>query len=109
MTQSSPSNKVDQNPKKGIVENIGIDIGEKSPEVSNQPTLSEKFAFRLSSLLHWRSFPLLVIIIVALVDILLGLVEGMGIAISALEAEGTLTLALVTYLQMRLSQKPPSH
>ena len=82
-----------------------IPKGEKSPEKTNGPTLRDRF----NRLLHWDHFSSVGAGIVASADIYLFFTQGIRTAISALAAEGTLALALVTYIQMKLAQQryPP--
>jgi hypothetical protein len=58
-----------------------------------------------NKLIHWNYFPIIVAVLVALGDVYLSWSQGIGTAISALAAEGTLTLALVTYIQMKSAQQ----
>ena len=79
--------------------------GEKNPEETKRSTLKDNF----NKLIHWNYSPTIVAVLVILGDVYLFWSRGISTGISALAAEGTLTLALVTYIQMKSAQQryPP--
>lgn len=107
MSDAFNKEQMDEQTFKQTSKGIGINQGEKSPEEVNAPGLKEDIRNKLNKLVHWKYFPILVSVLVICADIYLSFSQGIRTGISALAAEGTLALALVTYLQMRFLQRQP--
>lgn len=97
----SPENEDEKNKMNGKSSaKVGI-AGEKSTPKSEGPTLVDKLYVKL----HWKGLPVVAATLIAISDIYISYSQGISTAISALAAEGTMTLALVTYLQMKTGQQ----